>query len=133
MDTHTSAQDPLLGKIEKAETKQLASKKNDGMYGPPCIAPRGAIVLRTVWTYYVKWDGALKSRSFCDGSVLKGRGIAFYHHYTSCISQPGMLIFWAIVAIRGWVTVGADAINEFAQADPLKEPSFVRMDDQMVE
>jgi hypothetical protein len=44
-----------------------------------------------------------------------------------------MRIFWAIVAIRGWVAVGADAINAFAQADPPKEPTFVRIDDQMAE
>jgi hypothetical protein len=81
----------------------------------------------------VKWDGTLKSRSFCDGSVLKGRDLLYSLHYTSCISQPGMRIFWAIVAIRGWVAVGADAINAFAQADPPKEPTFVRIGDQMAE
>jgi hypothetical protein len=122
---------PCWNRWKRAETTQLESMKNDGMYGPPCIAPRGAIVLRTVWTYYVKWDGALKSRSCCDGSVLKGCGIAIAQHYTSCISQPGMRIFWAIVAIRGWVAVGADAINAFSQATPPKEPMFLRIDDQM--
>jgi hypothetical protein len=107
--------------------------KKDGMYDPPCIDPSGAIVLHTVWTYYVKWDGTLKSRSCCDGSVLKGRGIAHAQHYTACISQPDMRIFWAMVAIRGWIAIGADAINAFAQADPTKEPTFVRIDDQMAE
>jgi hypothetical protein len=107
--------------------------KKDGMYGPPCIAPSGATVLRTVWTYYVKRDGTLKPRSSCDGSVLKGRGIAYAQHYTACIYQPGMRIFWAMVAIRGWIAIGADAINAFAQADPPKEPTFVRIDDQMAE
>jgi hypothetical protein len=120
-------------KWKEAETAQLNSMKKDGMYGPPCYAPKGAIVLRTVWTYYVKWDGTLKSRSCCDGSVLKGHGLSYALHYTACISQPGMRIFWAVVAIRGWVAVGADASNAFAQADPPKEPTFVRIDDQMAE
>jgi hypothetical protein len=44
-----------------------------------------------------------------------------------------MRIFGAIVTIRGQVAVGADAINAFAQAAPPKEPTFVRMDDQMAE
>jgi hypothetical protein len=118
---------------KKAETAQLDSMKKDGMYGPPCFAPKGAIVLRTVWTYYVKWDVTLKSRSCCGGSVLKGHGLSYALNYTACISQPGMRIFWAIVAIRGWVSVGADAINAFAQADPRNEPTYVRIDDQMVE
>jgi hypothetical protein len=105
---------------KKSEMAQLDSMKKDGMYGPPCFSPKGAIVLCTVWTYYVKWDGTLRSRSCCDGSVLKGLGLSYALHYTACISQPGMRIFWAIVVIRGWVAVEADAINTFAQADPPK-------------
>jgi hypothetical protein len=120
-------------KWKRAEMIQLESMKKDGMYAPPCIAPSGAIVIRTVWTYYVKWDGTLKSRSCCDGSVLKGRGIAYAQTHTACISQPGMRILWAMVAIRGWIAIGANAINAFAQADPPKEPIFVRIDDQMAE
>jgi hypothetical protein len=65
---------------KEAETAQLDSMKKDGMYGLPCFAPKGAIVLRTVWTYCVTWDGTLKSRSCCDGSVLKGRGLSYALH-----------------------------------------------------
>jgi hypothetical protein len=59
---------PCWDRWKRAETTQLESMEKYGVYGPPCIAPRGAIVLRTVWTYYVKWDGTLKSRSCCNGS-----------------------------------------------------------------
>jgi hypothetical protein len=118
-------------KWKRAETTQLESMKKDDMYAPPGIARSGAIVLRTVWTYYVKWDGTLKSRSCCDGSVLKGRGVAYAQHYTACIYHPGMRILWSTVAIRGWISIGADAINAFAQADPPKEPTVVRIEDQM--
>jgi hypothetical protein len=38
-----------------------------------------------------------------------------------------------MVAIQGWVAVGADAINVFAQTSPPKEPMFVHIDDHMVE
>jgi hypothetical protein len=107
--------------------------KTDGMYAPPYVAPVGAIVLWKVWTYYVKCDGTLKSRSCCDGSVLKGRVIVYAQYYTACISQPDMRIFWAIVAIRGWIAVGSDAIHAFAQAAPPTEPPFVRIYNQMAE
>jgi hypothetical protein len=120
-------------KWKRAETIQLESMKKDGMYGPPCIAPSGTIVLLTVWAYYLKWDDTLKSCSCCDGSVLKGHGIAYTQHYTACISQPGIRILWAMVSIQGWITIGADAINAFAQADPPKDPNFVRIDDQITE
>jgi hypothetical protein len=107
--------------------------KDDDMHDLPCHASTDAIFLRTVWTYYVKWDGTLKVRSCCDGSMLKRRGIAYAKHCTSCISQPGMRIFWAMVDICGWVAVGTDAINAFAQASPPKEPTYVGIDDHMAE
>jgi hypothetical protein len=44
-----------------------------------------------------------------------------------------MRIFWAMVVIRGWIAIYADAIDVFAQAEPPKEPNFVRIDDQMAE
>jgi hypothetical protein len=75
--------------------------------------------------YYVKWDGMLKSLSCCDGSVLKGCGIAYAQQCTTCISRPGMRIFWGMGLIRVWVAVGAYVINSFTQAAPPKEPKFV--------
>jgi hypothetical protein len=105
----------------------------DGMYGPPCRPPADAIVLRQVWTYNVKYEGTLKARNCCDGSVRKGRGIEYARHYTACISQQGMRIFWAITALRGWVAIGADAVNALAQSPPPSEPTFVLIDAQMRE
>jgi hypothetical protein len=107
--------------------------ENDGMYGSPCKLPAGAIVLRQVWTYTVKYEGTLKVRNCCDGFVLKGRGIEFSRHYTACISQQGMQIFWAITALRCWVAIGADVVNAFAQSPPPAEPTFVLIDAQMRE
>jgi hypothetical protein len=66
--------------------------EKDMMYGPPCKPPAGDIVLQQVWTYTVKYEGTLKARNCCDGSVLKGRGTEFSQHYTACISQQGMWI-----------------------------------------
>jgi hypothetical protein len=116
-----------------AETVQLNSMDKDGMYGPPCRPPADAIVLRQVWKYNVKYEGTLKAHNCCDGSVLKGRGIEYAQHYTACISQQGMVIFWAITALRGWVAIGADAVNAFAKSPPPSEPTFVLIDAQMRE
>jgi hypothetical protein len=38
-----------------------------------------------------------------------------------------------MVAIRGWISVGAYVTNDFARSTPPKEPTFVRIDDQMAE
>jgi hypothetical protein len=105
----------------------------DDMCGPPCRPPVDAIVLRQVWTYNGKYEGTLKDRNCCDGSVLKGRGIEYARHYTACISQQGIRIFWAITALRGWVAIGADTVNAFVQSPPPSEPTFVLVDDQMHE
>jgi hypothetical protein len=107
--------------------------EKDGMCGPLCKPPDGAIVLRQVWTYAVKYEGTLKARNCCDGSVLKGRGIEFDRHYTTCISQQGMQILWAITVLRCWVDICADAVNAFAQSPPPAKPIFVLIDAQMRE
>jgi hypothetical protein len=44
-----------------------------------------------------------------------------------------MLIFWAITTLRGWVDIGADAVNAFAQSPPPSEPTFVLIDAKMRE
>jgi hypothetical protein len=116
-----------------AETVQLNRMDKDGMYGPPCRPHADATVLRQVWTYNVKYKGTLKAHNCCNGSVLKGRGIEYVRHYTACISQQGMIIFWAITALRGWVAIGADALNAFAQSPPPSEPTFMLIDAQMRE
>jgi hypothetical protein len=77
----------------------------------------------------MKFDGVLEARNSCDDSVLKGYCATYVQHYITCISQPGMRLLWAMVAIRGWVTMGADADNTFAQSAPPKEPRFVRIYD----
>jgi hypothetical protein len=117
---------------KQAKTVQLNSMDKDGMYGKPCRPPVDAIVLRQVWTYNVKYEGTLKARNCCDGSVIKGRGIEYARHNTACISQQGMIIFWAITTLRGWVAIGADAVNAFAQSPPPSEPTLVLIDAQML-
>jgi hypothetical protein len=44
-----------------------------------------------------------------------------------------MKIFFAYLAIMGWVALGADAINAYAQTDiPEDEPQYISVDQQMV-
>jgi hypothetical protein len=109
---------PYWMRWNEANTKQLGSMNKDGVYGPPWKPPPGEIILRQVWTYLVEWEGNLKARNCCDGLVLKVRGLAYATHYIDCISQPSMRIFWAIVAIKNWIAIGADDVNAFAQSTP---------------
>jgi hypothetical protein len=44
-----------------------------------------------------------------------------------------MLIFWDITALRGWVAIGADAVNAFSQSTPPSEPTYVFINAQMRE
>jgi hypothetical protein len=54
--------------------------------------------------------------------------------YLTCISQTGMKIFFAYLAIMGWVALGADAINAYTQTDtPEDEPRYIAVDQQMVD
>jgi hypothetical protein len=44
-----------------------------------------------------------------------------------------MCLFREIVAIKNWVTIGADAVITFTQSPPPAEPTFVRIAPQMRE
>jgi Reverse transcriptase (RNA-dependent DNA polymerase)/GAG-pre-integrase domain len=113
-----------------SEHKQLDNMAEQGMYGLPTRAPEGAIVLRSHWTYSFKGDGTRKARNCCDGSeraapALHGEAKT----YASCVEHPCMRIFFALSAVLGMTTFGADATNAFANSPPPAVPTFVRIDD----
>jgi Reverse transcriptase (RNA-dependent DNA polymerase)/GAG-pre-integrase domain len=113
-----------------SEHKQLDNMAEQGMYGPPTVAPDGAIVLRSHWTYSFKGDGTRKARNCCDGSeraapALHGEAKT----YASCVEHPCMRIFFALSTVLGMTTFGADATNAFANSPPPAVPTFVRIDD----
>jgi hypothetical protein len=55
----------------QAEFKQLDRHKEDGMFGDPCPRPSLAIILRSIWSYVLKWNGKKKARHCCDGRPLR--------------------------------------------------------------
>jgi hypothetical protein len=103
----------LLG----AEKNQLDEMHSSKISGPPDKCPPNSVVLRSVWTYTVKHEGRNKARTCCDGSVVRSPTLKYAQQcYSACISQIGMKIFLAFLAIRNWIALGADAINAYAQA-----------------
>jgi hypothetical protein len=83
-------------------------------------------------TYPFKHDGRFAS-TCCGGSRCKDQCLTYTKHYVACICQCGMRIFFAIVIMRNWVDIGADAVNDFAQAFALSDPTSVRIDAQYAE
>jgi hypothetical protein len=55
----------------QAEFKQLDRHEEDGMFGDPCPRPSLAIILRSIWSYVLKWNGEKKARHCCDGRPLR--------------------------------------------------------------
>jgi hypothetical protein len=54
--------------------------------------------------------------------------------HSACISQTGMKILFAYLAILGWIALGTDAFNAYAQTDiPEDEPQFIAVDQHMVD
>jgi hypothetical protein len=113
----------------EAEYKQLDTHESDGMFGPLCPRPQNSIVLRSIWSYMMKWDGTLKARNCSDGRPLRD---AHYHHleavYTACVSQVGVKIFFALSALLNYVIYDLDAVNAFGQAGKLFEPIYLEID-----
>jgi len=44
------------------------------------------------------------------------------------VEQPAQRIYWAIVAVMGYIAIGADASNAFAEAPPPVAPLYVMVD-----
>jgi hypothetical protein len=103
-----------------SEFKQLDRHESDGMYGEPCPRPHLAIVLRSIWSYSIKWDGEKKARQCMDGRPLRDDKFRRLESiYTACISQVGMKIFIAVAALLNYIIIDLDAVNAFRQAGKL--------------
>jgi hypothetical protein len=115
----------------QAEFKQLDRHALDGMFGDPCPRPHLAIVLRSIWSYSIKWDGSKKARHCCDGRPLRDDQFRRMESiYTACISQVGMKIYIALVALLNYVILDLDAVNAFGQAGSLYDIIYLEIDQQ---
>jgi hypothetical protein len=118
-----------------AEKVHLDQMWDASMFGKSQARPANFVVIRSVWTYTVKHDGHKKSRTCCDGSILRSPTLKYAQQcYSACISQTGMKILFDCLVIRDWVERGADATNAYAQTDILSDkPQYIAVDRQMVD
>ena len=103
------------------------------MFGEPCPAPRGALVLPLLWTYMVKTEGIYKARCCCNGSPSRYGSSSIAHTYAAALEQPGSRLFWGLAAIKNLLVYGSDASNAFAEAPPPIDPFYVAVDTQFRE
>ena len=115
---------------QSSEFKQLDSMEKQEMYGPPCLPPADAIVLRQHWNYSLKSDGTRKARNCCDGSPRAAPQLKLANTYSSCVEQPCMRLFFALCAHEGFISLKVDATNAYANSPPPDQPTFVYIDDQ---
>ena len=111
-----------------SEFKQLDQYEQQQMFGSPEPRPISANILHLLWTYLVKSDGTKKSRCCCNGNPGKKGSITLAQTYAACVEQPAQRIYWAIVAVMGYIAIGADASNAFAEAPPPVAPLYVMVD-----
>lgn len=114
---------------QQAEFAQLDAMAKQNMYGSPCTAPKDAIVLRQHWTYTFKADGRRKARNCCDGSPRAAPNLRLADTYSSCVEQPCVRLFLALVAQLGYLIYSADATNAYANSPPPSQPTYVYIDD----
>ena len=114
----------------KSEAKQLEQYEQQGMFGEPEQRPVKANILYLLWTYLIKADGTKKARCCCNGNPGRKGSITLAHTYAACVEQPAQRVYWGMVAIKGYIAIGADASNAFAEAPPPKAPLYVLVDKQ---
>ena len=113
---------------KKSEAKQLAQYQKQGMFGQPEPRPANSNTLHLLWTYLIKTTGVKKARCCCNGNPGRHGSITLDHTYAACVEQPAQRVFWAITALKGYIAIGADASNAFAEAPPPKAPLYVYVD-----
>ena len=121
---------PNWDQWQNGEFKQLDSMAHQEMYGEPCFAPDGAIILRQHWNYSIKSDGTRRARNCCDGSPRAAPQLKLANTYSSCVEQPCMRLFFALCAHDGFISLKVDATNAYANSPPPAQPTFVYIDDQ---
>lgn len=116
----------------EAEYKQFDTHDSDGMFGTPCPRPTNAIVLRSIWSYLLKWDETRKARNCGDGRLLCDNHVRRLEAvYTACVSQVGVKICFALSALLNYVICDfLDAVNAFGQAGKLFQPVYLEIDQQ---
>ena len=120
-----------------ARNKQLDSHFDDGCLGHPI--PKSQMkhvdgmppnLLRIVWSNIVKADGKRKMRACCDGSKRGAPWLRqFTNTYSSCIEMPCLRLYFALIALLGYVVTLADTTNAYQQAPPPKVACYLRIDE----
>jgi hypothetical protein len=65
----------------------------------------------------------------CNGSKRATPELRFAQTYASCIDQPWMRLFFALSAAMGFVVMGADCTNAYANSPSPTQATYVRIDD----
>jgi len=113
-----------------SEQKQLEQYHLQRTFEPPEPRPQDANLLSLIWVYVLKDDGTTKARCVCNGSKNMRGSVTLAETYAASLEQNGSRIFWAATAMNGFISIGADASNAFAEAPAPKAPLYVRVDDQ---
>ena len=137
--SHTAPPDPDLGKFftkkqlmnrtdwedwRKSQWKQVDQYETQGMFGDPQELPSSSGASFMHWTYCMKMDGTKKARMVCDGARNRS-ATSVGHTYANSLDAPSERLFWAIVAKRGLIAVGADVSNAFAEAPAPAKPLYI--------
>ena len=61
---------------------------------------------------------------------VPGKAVTLAETFASCVDHTGARLFYAITALLGYIAIGADAGNAFAEAPPPKQTFYMRIDAQ---
>ena len=138
-----SAADPDLGKMFTKKQvqqrtdwnewrlschKQLDQYDSQGMFSEPIALPTNSTASFMHWTFTYKFCGTKKSRMVCDGARNRS-ATTLGHTYANSLDAPSERLFWALVAQRSLIAVGADVSNAFAEADGPEQSLYMYIDD----
>jgi len=118
---------PESAEWKQAEYQQLDQYEDQDMFGAPEPGPKGEHAWKLIWMYSKKGanEGYQKrARCVVDGSSRGRQHTKVGHTFANSLAYDGERTFWAIVAQRGMVVIGADVSNAFAEAKIPEDTEF---------
>jgi hypothetical protein len=121
---------------DEAFDAQLDAHLRDGAIGEPILRPKcnskggPPNILRIQWSCCVKTDGRRKARACIDGSKRAAPWLRdTAQTYASCIEQPCMKLFFALVVLYRMIVLFGDVDNAYQNSPSPTEPCYLEADE----
>ena len=98
------------------------------MFTQPVPIPPDVSCPSFLWKYVLKYDCIRKTRTSYNGSPRIQGTVTLGEIYAASLDQIASKNLWAVSVDKGYIVVGENASNRFAEAPAPKSPLYMGLD-----